>query len=336
MKVSEAYVSLLSGQNLREKESQQIFHELFTGKIDALKAKTLLLLLAKKGETAEEVTGCLKALQKLEPAYRFQASHLMDTCGTGGDGSHSLNVSTLAALIIAGAGGKVAKHGNRGLSSKCGSSDLLESFGVQLEAPANAMIQSIRKNGIGYFHAPFHHPIFSKMQTLRRSLKTRTLFNLLGPLSNPVRPKFQLVGVSRAKDFKLYQQVLKNLGVQALVCHSTDGLDEISISAPTRIAHIHKGKIRQSLLTPQTLGFKKASKKSFTNKTPEQNKKMAKDLLTGKLKGPARDLVILNAGAGLWICGKTKNLKEGIQKAAHSLDSGKAYQALLGLKKASL
>lgn len=335
MKIADAFTALVSGRDLKEKESEKVFYSLFSGAVSDAKAKSLLLLLAKKGEVADEVLGCLKALRSLEPPYPCRVSHLIDTCGTGGDNSHSINVSTLAALVIAGVGGTVAKHGNRGLSSKCGSSDLLESFGVKLDAPAKKMVRSIEKNGIGYFHAPHHHPIFSRMQPLRRALKTRTLFNLLGPLSNPLRPEYQLVGVSREKDFKLYMQVLKKMKAQALLCRSLDGLDEISIAAPTQYARIQKGKIKTGLIRPKTLGFKSARSQDMIGGSLAKNKKIALQVLKGKLHGPARDVVVLNAAAGLWICGKAKNLKEGIRQAAFSLDSGRAYNALMALKKAS-
>jgi anthranilate phosphoribosyltransferase len=335
MKLADAFVTLLAGKDLSERESQDVFYALFSGEVPEAKAKSLLLLLAQKGETAEEVTGCLKALRRLEPPYKASGASVMDTCGTGGDNSHSINVSTLAALVIAGAGGKVAKHGNRGLSSKCGSSDLLESFGVKLDASAKKMTASIRKNGLGYFHAPFHHPIFSRMQPLRRALKTRTLFNLLGPLCNPVRPKVQLVGVSRVKDFKLYVEVFKKLGTTALLCRGLDGLDEISVTGPTEIACIKKGKAQIGMIHPQELGIPKGHTKYFTGGHPVKNKHLAYKILTGKLKGPARDLVVLNAAAGLWIAGKAKNLKEGLRKAEASLDSGKAHRVLRALVKAS-
>lgn len=335
MIIHETFSKLLSGKNLSEKESRAVFHDLFTGKIDSLKAKSLLLLLAKKGETAEEVTGCLKALRELEPPYKFSASRLMDTCGTGGDGSHSINVSTLAAIVIAGAGGKVAKHGNRGLTSQCGSSDLLEACGINLEASSKTITKSIQRNGIGYFHAPYHHPTFSQMQPIRRSIKTRTIFNLLGPLCNPVRPKFQLVGVGRDKDFKLFPEVLKNLGVEALVCQSQDGLDEISISAPTQIAQVKGGKIKVFTVSPEQFGFKTAKKSALKGGNAQKNKQIALKVLSGKLHGPVRDIVLFNAGAGLWISGKSKNLEEGILEAAESIDSGKALKALEGMKKAS-
>ncbi len=333
MKLSDAFSSLLRGKNLSETSAQKIFTELLNGNIPDLKAKSLLLLLAAKGETADEIIGCLKALRALEPGYRTRISPLVDTCGTGG-GNQTLNISTLAALVIAGAGVKVAKHGNRGLSSKCGSSDLLEKFGVNLNAPARVMLRSIQKNNLGYFHAPYHHPIFSRLQPLRRTLKTRTIFNLLGPLTNPVRPTHQLIGVARENDFLLYIKILKRLNATALVCHSF-GLDEISTAAVTKIAFIKKGNVRQFLLHPKSYGFKPASTRHFKGGDSSYNRKVSERLLKGKLKGPVRDIVLLNAAAGLWISSKAKNLNQGIRLAEKSLDSGMAYKTLVDLKKIS-
>jgi anthranilate phosphoribosyltransferase len=187
---------LMARRSLSLADSRKAFTLLFSQSIPAMKAKSFLLLLAKKGETADELLGCLQAIRRLEKPIGPRIPGLMDTCGTGGDGRHTINISTLVALVIAGAGGKIAKHGNRAISSRSGSSDLMESFGIKLNAPPKKMIEAIRRSGLGYFHAPFYHPVFAKMQPLRQSLKKRTILNLLGPLVNPMRLDYQLVGVS--------------------------------------------------------------------------------------------------------------------------------------------
>lgn len=336
MKMESAFIRLLHGQSFTEPESEKIFSQVFRRRIPESKIKALLLLLAKKGETAAEVRGCLKALQALEKPSKVRVRGLMDTCGTGGDHQNSINVSTLAALVIAGAGGKVAKHGNRGISSRCGSSDLMEALGVHLPAPKARMMQSIQKFGIGYFHAPFHHPVFSRLQSLRKKLKARTILNLLGPLANPLQVPVQLVGVSSPKALRLYAEVLSGIREKtALVCHSRDGLDEISIQAPTDVVKISQGHMIWGRIEPRKLGFRSSTKPAPKIHSVLQSKSLALKLLRNQLAGPARDTVVLNAAAGLWISGKAKGLQEGIQLADHSIRSGKALEALQGLKKIS-
>lgn len=334
MKLDPVFSKLLQGQSLTAKESASVFNALFEEQLSPAKAKALLLLLAKKGESVSELLGCVNALRKLEPSVKTRLP-LLDTCGTGGDGSHSINVSTLAALVIAGAGGKVAKHGNRGLSSKCGSSDVLEALGVNLSQTPKQVLRSIDNCGIGYLHAPHHHPVFSRVQALRKSLKTRTLFNLLGPMINPLTPQFQLIGVSNEKTFDLYVAVLKIMKATALVCHSQDGLDEISINAPTKIAVIQKGEVRLGWIKPEKFGFKKGIPAAVKGGMPKDNARAAINILTGESRGPARDMVVLNAAAGLLISNLADSFEDGILLAEASLDSGKALRALEGLVKGS-
>ena len=335
MKLNAGLISLLHRKALSESQAREIFTALFKGNLTESQAKAILLLLASKGESSKEFTGCLNALRTLEPPASVGINYLMDTCGTGGDMSGSFNVSTLAAFVIAGAGGKIAKHGNRSISSRCGSSDLMEALGVRLNAPRSQMIKAIKNFGLGYFHAPFYHPVFSKIQLLRRKLKTRTIFNLLGPLTNPLKVSHQLVGVSDKKYLKLFAQAFQKSGITALICHSQDGMDEISTRARTDIALVHKGGIRYSRIDPKKYSFKVTGKNTFVGGSIKKNKVLALQLLRGKLRGPIRDLVVLNAAAGLWITKKAANLKEGIRLAEKSIDSGKAYQVLARLRKIS-
>lgn len=335
MKFSRAIVRLLKSGSLTRKESRNLFLRFFAAPPSYAQAKTLLLLLAHKGESAEEIAGCLAALQQLEKPRRISLPNVIDTCGTGGDNSGSINVSTLAAFVIAGAGGKVAKHGNRAISSKCGSSDLMEALGVNLEASAPQMIRSLAKHNIAYFHAPAHHPVYSRVQPLRRHLKTRTLFNFLGPLANPLVLSGRLLGVSNKNHFEAFIQILQTLKVpNALVCRSHDGLDEISVYAPTDLAWIHNGRVKREVFRPQA--FKLSAKKPRAGKTSVlKNKKLAVQILQNRLRGPLRNLVLVNAAAGLILCRKAKNFQEGLQLAAQSLSSGKAWEAVLNLKSAA-
>ena len=330
---NETLIRLITAQSLSLSDARRSFTLLFTEALPFAKAKSFLLLLAKKGETADELLGCLQALQALEKPVGPRIPGLMDTCGTGGDGRHTINISTLVALVIAGAGGKIAKHGNRAISSKSGSSDLMESFGIKLHAPPKKMINAVKRSGLGYFHAPFYHPVFAKMQPLRRALKRPTILNLLGPLVNPMRLDHQLVGVSEKRLIPLYAKVLSKLGRKtALVCHSFDGMDEISTSVPTTVAWVMPNKVRMSVIRPETYGLKKASLKHLSVHSIKESRRRAENILTGKETGPARDTIVLNAAYGLLLCGKTRSVKQGITLAQRSIDSGKALETLQQLK----
>ena len=332
-----ACLSLLKGKDWSEDESFRIFKRIFLGKIPEAQAKALVLLLAKKGESPSELLGCLKALRTLEKPVSLKVSGVMDTCGTGGDQSGSLNISTLAALVIAGAGGKVAKHGNRGFSSPCGSSDLMESFGINLRTSPKKMFGALTKIGMGYFHAPLYHPVFSKVQSLRRGLKVRTIFNLLGPLSNPVQLSAQLIGVSSPQVFKLYAEVLRRLKnpAKVLLCHSVDGMDEMTTSSDTEMAWIEEGKVEFFRLNSSTLGLPVSKRSDLVGGSIATNHRISLCLLQGQTSGKRhlKNVILLNAAAGLWILGKAKSLREGIALAQASLDKGKAYQILCLLKK---
>jgi anthranilate phosphoribosyltransferase len=325
--------TLLISKNLSLGLSFKIFSMLFSGSLNHAQAKSFLLLLASKGESTEELLGCLQALQALEKPIHSGIPGVMDTCGTGGDGRKTINISTLVALVAAGAGGKIAKHGNRAISSKSGSSDLMEAFGVNLDAPPQKMIRAIRRTGLGYFHAPRHHPVFSKMQPLRRSLKRPTILNLLGPLVNPLRLDYQLVGVAQKRLVPLYAKVLSKLGRKAaLVCHSRDGLDEISTSAPTTVAWVRPNRVRMSVIHPRSLGLKHARPSNLRVDSVKKSKLRAENILSGKERGPARDTIILNAAYSLLLCRKAGTVREGIALAQRSIDSGKALNVLKQLR----
>lgn len=324
---------LITGQSLSLTEARRSFTLLFTQALPLEKAKSFLLLLSLKGETADELLGCVQALQALEKRAAARIPGVMDTCGTGGDGRHTINISTLVALVIAGAGGKIAKHGNRAISSRSGSSDLMEAFGVKLDASRKKMIEATRRSGLGYFHAPYHHPVFSRMQPLRRSLKRPTILNLLGPLVNPLRLDYQLVGVAQKRLIPLYAKVLARLGRKnALVCHSQDGMDEISTSVPTTAAWVTPNKVRMDTIQPRSLGLKSARNSELSAGSIQNSKLRAQNILTGKEKGPARDTIVLNAAYGLLICKKAKTVREGIALAQKSIDFGNALRALQQLK----
>lgn len=322
--------ALLTGKTLESSKALKVFKDLFQGKLTAAESKALLVLLADRGETAVEVSACVEALRQLEKPLAMPFSDLVDTCGTGGDGKHSINVSTLAAFVMAGAGARVAKHGNRAISSRTGSSDLMEALGVKLDAPLAVMRTAIREAGIGYFHAPVYHPVFARVQPLRKALGIRTIFNLLGPLVNPCRVAYQLTGVSRKENLGLYAEVFKRRqGLKAaMVCHSDDGMDEISLSTLTRYAWIEKGRIRKGVIQPRKLGLKPTPAKLFQGGSARDNARFARQFLGGRLRDPRRDLILLNAAAGLWVAGLAADLREGFHRASLSVDQGKALQSL--------
>ncbi len=337
MSFEKTFLALLAGKSLTETEAGDVFAELFRNRLTPHQAKSLLLLLAKKGETAEEVLGCLRALKPYEPQGSIHIPGLIDTCGTGGDGSHSLNISTLAAIVAAGAGCKVAKHGNRAFSSKCGSSDLMEAFGVQLEASPSSMIESIRRNGIGYFHAPNYHPTIGKFQALRKSLGTKTIFNLLGPLINPFKLSGQLVGVANEKTFDLYTAILKKQAAKRtlLVFSAKDGMDEISTTHSTKAVFIDGVKAQNLTINPITYKLRRTSPGDLRISSIEDSQRKSDAILKGIEKGPIIDAVLVNAGAAIWMAGKSLNLEEGIHQARVSIQSGNAYKALKGLIESS-
>jgi anthranilate phosphoribosyltransferase len=326
-------IRLLTGRSLSLPDARKAFTLLFTEALPLAKAKSFLLLLTKKGETSEELLGCLQALQALEKPIGPRTPGLMDTCGTGGDGRHTINISTLVALVIAGAGGKIAKHGNRAISSRSGSSDLMESFGVNLNALPQKMFRALKRSGLGYFHAPVYHPVFSRMQPLRQALRCRTILNLLGPLVNPMRLDYQLVGVAQKRLVPLYAKVLSKLGRKAaLVCHSADGMDEISTSAPTTAAWVTPNRVRMTTIQPRLYGLQKAHPRDLSVDSIKKSRQRAENILSGAEQGPARDTIVLNAAYGLLLCGKARSVPEGIRLAQHSLDSGKAQNILKQLK----
>ncbi len=335
--ISSLFPKLLSGKNLTFQESFKLFDLFFSGQLSDSECKAALVFLSQKGETLDEVRGCLASLSRYEPPARISVKGLLDTCGTGGDRSHSLNISTLAAIAAAGAGVKVAKHGNRAFTSKCGSSDLMESFGVRINAPRKTMIRSIQKSGLGYFHAPAHHPVISKFQPLRRSLKIKTILNLLGPLTNPLRLETKMVGTANRKTFDLYAEILKTMRLRrALVVYSPgENMDEISGVSPTQAALIEKGKVKYFYIDPSKLGFKKVKTRALLVTSVKNSRQKSFEILSGKERGPAADVVILNAAAAIWTAGKAVTLKEGIEIARRSISSGRALKKLEELVKNS-
>jgi anthranilate phosphoribosyltransferase len=283
----------------------------------------LLMALRVRGETVDEITGAVTAMR--EKMLRVTAPpDAIDVVGTGGDASGSYNISTCAAFIVAGAGVPVAKHGNRALSSRSGAADVLGALGVKIELAPESVGRCIREAGIGFMFAPAHHPAMKNVGPTRVELGTRTIFNLLGPLSNPAGVRRQMVGVFSRHWVEPLAQVLKNLGSESVwVVHGSDGLDEITISGPTAVAALENGTVREFEISPDDVGFARAKPESLRGGDAQENAQALLEVLKGK-KGAFRDVALLNAAAGLIVAGRAKDLKAGVALATKSVDSGEA------------
>jgi len=329
MQAAAFLATLLQGGSLSRSDSRQFFRLLFQERLPMPQARAVIALMAKNGESAEELLGCVEALCSLEAPLKGAIPGLVDTCGTGGDGSRSVNLSTLAALTAAGAGARIAKHGNRAITSSVGSSDLMEALGVRLEASGAVMMRAIKQCGIGYFHAPYFHPVFARVQGLRRSLGIRTIFNLLGPLVNPVKLDGQIIGVSRKPMLNLFGRVLQARGLRrAVIFRSVDGMDELSPFAEADCLWLENGCLRRSRLKPSRFGFGRGRRSALSGGDLKKNRALALALLQGKSKGPLREAVVLNAAAALWAAGRADQFEQGLALAEASLKTGRAYEAV--------
>ncbi len=285
-----------------------------------------------KGETAAELAGFALAMRE-RVIFVDAGEDLVDTCGTGGDHAETFNISTIAALVMAGAGARVAKHGNRSISSQSGSADVLEALGVRAAMTPEEAARAVRQIGIGFLFAPSLHPAMKHAQAVRRELKMRTVFNLLGPLANPARARTQLIGAPSAASARLMAQALAELGTgHAFVVHGRDGLDEISTTGPTDVYEVWTGRVQEHVWTPADFGVRQASLQELTGGDPSRNAYIARDVLSG-VTGAARDIVLANAAAGLVAAGLSADLRSAMAAAAHSIDSGAASHRLDQLKK---
>jgi anthranilate phosphoribosyltransferase len=288
-----------------------------------------------KGERPAEIVGLARTMRERAVKLERGWPDVFDTCGTGGDRAHTFNVSTVAALVVAGCGVQVAKHGNRSVSSRCGSADLFEALGVEITAPPAVVESCLEKAGIAFFFAPTFHPSMRHAGPTRKELGVRTAFNLLGPLTNPAGAKRQLVGVPRPELTELVARALALLGSErAWVVHGADGLDEISTTGYTKVSECSNGAVRTFYVHPSEFGVAKATADALKGGDAQQNAAIARGVLSGD-KGPPRDIVVLNAGVALFIAEAAPSIEEGIRRAADSLDSGRAAAALERLVQAS-
>jgi anthranilate phosphoribosyltransferase len=323
-----------TGASLTRAEAAAAFDSMMSGEATPSQMGALLMALRVRGETVDEITGAVTTMRAKMLGVKAPAG-AVDVVGTGGDASGSFNISTCAAFIVAGADVPVAKHGNRALSSKSGAADVLQALGVRIDLSAEQVGACIREAGIGFMFAPAHHPAMKNVGPTRVELGTRTIFNLLGPLSNPASVKRQMIGTFSKHWIEPMAQVLKNLGAESVwVVHGSDGLDEITTSGATSVAALENGKIRLFEVTPEEAGLKRVKTEALRGGDAEHNAKALLDVLKGK-PGPFRDISILNAAAALIVAGKAKDLKEGAGLAAQSIESGEAEARLDRLIKVS-
>ena len=331
--------NLLLGKHLGRKKTKSLFQKLLKGDIDPAFAKQLLTLLQKKGECADELAGFVEAVRSIEKPIRYHHPNLVDGCGTGGDGKRTFNISTIASLVAASAGAKAAKHGNRSISSQCGSADLLEALGIKIDAPKNRMLKALKTTNFAYFHAPQYHSIFKSFQPIRACLakkKIKTIFNFAGPLLNPARPKNQLIGVWRKDLLPVVSEAAKQLKLKrAMIVWNTAGYDELTTGQKTMIVELKNGKLKKQILSSRPFNLKPNSTSHLRGGAVKLNKKIALNIINGKDKSARLDTVVLNSAAILYVSGKTKNLAEGIRLSKKALLSGATARLVEKLKKVS-
>jgi anthranilate phosphoribosyltransferase len=316
-----------TGATLSREEAASAFDAVMSGEATPSQMGGLLMALRVRGETVDEITGAVSAMRAKMLRVTAPAD-AVDIVGTGGDGSGSVNVSTCASFIVAGAGMTVAKHGNRALSSRSGAADVLASLGVKIDLSPDAVSRCIRETGIGFMFAPAHHPAMKNVNPTRVELATRTIFNLLGPLSNPAGVKRQMVGVFSRQWVQPLAQVLKNLGAESVwVVHGSDGLDEITLTGPTFVASLENGNVRTFEVTPEEAGLSRVGGEALKGGDATANAVALQSVLDGK-PSPFRDVALLNAAAALIVAGRAKTLKEGVAIGNEALDSGAAAARL--------
>jgi anthranilate phosphoribosyltransferase len=331
MDMQSAIRAVTEKQDLSGDEMSAVMGLIMTGEATQAQIGGFLIGLRMKGETVDEIAAAATVMRELATPVTVQGPHVVDTCGTGGDGAKTFNVSTASAFVVAAAGGKVAKHGNRSISGSSGSADVLETAGVKLDLSPEQVAQCIEQLGVGFMFAPAHHGAMKHAIGPRREMGVRTIFNVLGPLTNPAAAPNQVLGVFSADLVEPLAEVLKKLGSEhVLVVHADDGLDEISIETPTKVAELKNDKISSYMLMPEELGITRGSVSALTVEGPEQSLAMVKQVLDNQ-PGPARDIVALNAGAAIYAAGLCDDLSGGVKKALQVIASGAARDKLQAL-----
>lgn len=329
--IKEAITKIAERKDLTQDEMTQAFEEIMKGVAEPVQISAFITGLRLKGETVDEITAAARVMRRFAAKIDVKGV-IVDTCGTGGSGTSTFNISTTVAFVVAGCGIKVAKHGNRAASSRCGSADVLEQLGVNLNLTPKQVEECTKTIGMGFLYAPLFHSAMKYAVPVRKAIGIRTIFNIIGPLSNPADATCQILGVYDKNLTKVMVRVLGNLGVKcAFVVHGLDGLDEISISGPTQVSELKNKKVRTYIITPKKYGFKKAPLKVLKGGSAEDNAKAVLSVLEGE-KGPKRDVVLLNAGYAIYAASGARTVKEAIKRAEESIDSGAALEKLNQLK----
>ena len=320
---------IIAGRDLTEEQMAGLVGQILDGQATDAQIGAFMGALAAKGESFEELTGAAQEMRR--KAKRIQVSRpvVVDTCGTGGDGANTFNISTTAAFVVAGCGITVAKHGNRSVSSQCGSADLLESLGVNLDVHPEIVEEAIQDINIGFLFAPLYHIAMRFAATARKEVGIRSIFNMLGPLTNPAAANCQVLGVYAPDLTEVFAQTLGSMGVKrAFVVHGHDGLDEISVCAPTRVSELHDGQVKTYDISPDQFFGDVARADEIKGGRPDENALITRSILEKGAKGPRRNIVLINAGAAIVAAGKADTLKQGIEKAEAAIDSGAAADKL--------
>lgn len=335
MDMKEALRSVTEGRDLASEEMASVMRAIMGGEATPAQIGGFLIGLRMKGETVEEIAAAARVMRELATSVEVDGRHLVDTCGTGGDASGTFNISTASAFVVAAAGGRVAKHGNRSVSSRSGSADVLEAAGVRLDLDPQQVARCIDEVGVGFLFAPLHHGAMRHAIGPRREMGVRTVFNVLGPLTNPAGAPYQVLGVFHERWLNPLAEVLGRLGARrVLVVHAEDGLDEISIGAPTQVAELEGETVRRYRIKPADFGLQETPLEAIRVDSAAQSLETIRHVLAGAA-GPARDIVGLNAGAALYAAGLARDLGEGVQRAMRVLDSGAGLERLDALVRLS-
>ncbi len=329
-----AYEAVLGRHALSADNAERAFGEVLDGDVSQVLAAAFLIALKMKGETGDEIAGCARAMRRRARSLKLGVDGLLDTCGTGGDNAGTFNISTGAALIAAAAGVPVAKHGNRAISGKVGGADVLEKFGIKIDCDPSVLRKCLRATGCCFIFAPAYHPAMARLAPLRRTLATRTLFNLMGPLVNPASPARQVTGVAEAQLFEEVARAIALLGTDhAMVFHGLDGLDEISISAETKVAEIRGESISEYTIAPEQFGIQRAGRSGLRADDADHSAKLLRAALVGDEEGPAQDILALNGGAAIYVGGKAASLAEGVERARDIIESERALEVVAEMRR---
>ena len=326
---------IVKRENLNEDQMSQMITDIFSGNITDAQIGAMMAALATKGETFEELAGAARAMRRKALRIQTSSAIVVDTCGTGGDSAHTFNISTTTSFVVAACGVTVAKHGNRSVSSQCGSADLLEALGIKLDTAPEIVEEAVQEIGIGFLFAPLYHGAMRFAAKARKEVGLRSIFNMLGPLTNPAGANCQLLGVYAPELTEMFAHALQLLGTKrAFVVHGHDGLDEISVCAPTRVSELKDGLIRTYDISPEQFFNTQAEPVDLLGGNPEENAQITRNILNGE-KGPKRNVVLINAAAALVAAGQAKDLKQGIRIAETAIDDGGAAKKMEALIKYS-